>query len=189
VRQAERLVALEDKLPALLSGKMQPANPAEQVAIAQFCCDYKKRYATAVRFFADAFAAEPKLAEERGSQTSNRYNAASCAVLAAAGLGTDAAQLADAERSRLRQQALDWLTADLAAGAKLAERPDARARLRQALEKWQKDIDLASVRNETALAKLPEAEREAWRKLWSDVAALIARTDAPKAPDSPRPKQ
>jgi hypothetical protein len=106
----------------------------------------------------------------------------------AAGQGKDAAQRAGAERSQLLREALDWLTGDLAAWAKLADRPDARALLRQTLEQWQKDPDLACVREEPALAKLPEAEREAWRKLWANVAETLARTDAPKAPDSPRPK-
>ena len=34
---------------------------------------------------------------------------------------------------------------------------------------------MAVVRSDAALAKLPEAERGPWRKLWTDVAALQAR--------------
>ena len=33
-----------------------------------------------------------------------------------------------------------------------------------------------------ALAKLPESEREAWRKLWTDVDALSAKMDPAKKP-------
>src|SRR5205085_12541466 len=103
----------------------------------------------------------------------------------AAGQGLDAADLADAERSRLLRQALDWLTADLAAWAKVADRPDARQRLRRTLDHWRGDPDLAGVRDEEFLTKLPEAEPEAWRKLWADVAALLGPPAGPK--DGPAP--
>jgi hypothetical protein len=36
----------------------------------------------------------------------------------------------------------------------------------------QQDADFAGVRGTEALAKLPEAERAEWTKLWQDVAAL-----------------
>ena len=42
------------------------------------------------------------------------------------------------------------------------------------MQHWQKDADLASVRAD-ALAKLPEAERDGWRKLWADVDTLRKR--------------
>src|SRR5215472_4056243 len=47
-------------------------------------------------------------------QTQDRYNAANAAALAGCGQGEDAAKLNDNERTRLRQQALTWLRADLA---------------------------------------------------------------------------
>jgi hypothetical protein len=31
------------------------------------------------------------------------------------------------------------------------------------------------VRDPSALAQLPDAERQAWQKLWADVAALLAK--------------
>ena len=42
------------------------------------------------------------------------------------------------------------------------------------------DADWASVRDPTALEKLPPEEREAWRKLWADVRDLRDRS-APQA--------
>jgi tetratricopeptide (TPR) repeat protein len=42
------------------------------------------------------------------------------------------------------------------------------------LATWQTDPDLASVRDPAALAKLPDSEREQWRHLWTDVAAMLA---------------
>src|SRR5262249_61662785 len=75
-------------------------------------CTAKKPHHAATALYAAGFAADPKLADDR--QAHLRYNAACCAALAAAGQGEDAAQLDDQERMRLRQQALDWLRADLA---------------------------------------------------------------------------
>ena len=47
--------------------------------------------------------------------------------------------------------------------------------MRQRLAHWQQDTDLASVRDQEGLAKLPEDERQQWRRLWDDVAALLVR--------------
>jgi hypothetical protein len=49
-----------------------------------------------------------------------------------------------------------------------------------------KDSDFAGVRGEEALAKLPEEERPAWRKLWADVAEMLAKTQR-KAPVEKKP--
>src|SRR5262249_61625432 len=80
---------------------------------------------------------DPKLADAR--QAHLRYNAACCAALAAAGQGEDAAQLDDQERMRLRQQALDWLRADLALYTRQLEsdKPADHAAAQQALRHWQ----------------------------------------------------
>ena len=42
------------------------------------------------------------------------------------------------------------------------------------LSEWQRDPDLAGVRDPVELAKLPAAEREQWQGLWAEVAALVA---------------
>jgi Tfp pilus assembly protein PilF len=194
VREGEALAAVEAKLTRVLAGEAQPADAAERVALAHLC-HTKKRYAAAARFFADAFAAQPALADNL--QTQDRYNAACAAARAAAGQG-DADRLADAERARLRRQALDWLAADLAAWAKRAENPNALARLwdkvalpgmGDVLGHWQTDPDLAGVRDDAALARLPEADREAWRKLWAEVAATLAKARAGGAPAGKSDKQ
>jgi hypothetical protein len=93
---------------------------------------------------------------------------------AAAGQGTDAGKLDDKERAHLRKLARDWLRADLSAWAKLVESGPAgdRPTARQTLAVWQKDADLASVRDTELLNKLPGYERDAWRQLWADVEAL-----------------
>src|SRR5439155_13939503 len=120
VREVEPYAEVEAKLPALLTGDATPADTAERLIMAEMCVVNKKLNAAAVRFFRDAFAAEPKRAEELGQY---RYNAACAAALAGCGLGADADKLDDAERARMRSQALEWLSAELLAWHKLAENP------------------------------------------------------------------
>ncbi len=80
--------------------------------------------------------------------------------MAAAGQGQDAAKLDDKERARLRRQALDWLRADLVLWSKQVEnaKPNALAVARQTLRHWQEDTDLTSLRDTTALDRLPDKE-------------------------------
>jgi tetratricopeptide (TPR) repeat protein len=174
LRQAEELDALDAKLLKVLHGQAQPADASERVALAWLCQQYKKRYAAAARFYAEAFADQPKLADDL--RTSHRYNAACAAALAGCRQGEDAAKLDDAERLRLRRQALDWLRADLAAWGQLLDRePEkTRAAVQKTLRLWQQDADFAGVRGE-ALAKLHEAERQSWRLLWEDVEQTLKK--------------
>ena len=105
----------------------------------------RRLHAAAAWFYAGAFAADPKLTTDLRRQ--HRYNAACSAALAAAGQGEDARNLPDKARLMLR---------------------------RQALTRWQQDADLAAVRDKAALDLLPDDERQPWRRLWDDVAALLA---------------
>jgi hypothetical protein len=79
-----------------------------------------------------------------------------------------------------RRWALAWLRADLAEYDKLARRGDARTSqaVRQRLEHWRQDPDLASIRDKEALDKLPDDERRPWREFWDDVSALLTRIGA-----------
>jgi tetratricopeptide (TPR) repeat protein len=171
VRQAERRVRLEKDLPDVLSGRRKPVSEAERVEYAGVST-LTRRYRTAARLYADAFTADPTLADDL--QAAHRYDAACAAVLAAAGQGRDAPKADDKERARLRQQALRWLRADLALWGQQAQKgtPQARGEVREKLLSWQKDSDLAGVRD-AALAKLPEAERAEWKELWGEVEALL----------------
>jgi tetratricopeptide (TPR) repeat protein len=180
VRQAERLVELDAKLPSILTGEAKPANTDECVELALVCVLYKKLNRAGADLFARAFAEQPQLAEDLGPQ--HRYNAACAAALAGCGQGKDADQSDARERTRLRRQALDWLRADLAAWGRLLEKePDKTAPVLAAtMQHWQQDTDLAGVRGQEALAKLPEAERQEWPRLWNDVAEMLKRAQAKK---------
>jgi len=135
-----------------------------------------KTPAAGARFYAEAFAAHPKLADDLSFP--NRYNAACCAALAGCGQGHDAVKLDETERARLRHQALNWLRADLAAWGQLLEKEkdQARARAQDRLREWRQDADFAEVRG-NALAKLPEAERQPWQQLWADVEQTLKRVN------------
>jgi hypothetical protein len=130
-------------------------------------------YAAAARFF----DAAPKPADDLKS--GDRYNAACNAALAAAGQGEDAGKLDDQERTRLREQALAWLRADLALWSRQLEsgKPADRAAVQQALHHWQKDNDLAGLRDAAALAKLAPEQVAACKQLWADVAALLKKAE------------
>jgi serine/threonine-protein kinase len=175
LRQCEVMLTLEQKLAAVLKGESPPADAAEQVGLAVLCIG-KKRYADARRFYAGAFAAQPKLADDL--EGGHRYNAACCAALAAAGKGEGATHLDDKERARLRREALGWLRADLSLWTKQAAdgTPKAEA-VRKTLQHWQQDTDLASLRDPDALEKLPKADSAEWQKLWIDVEGLRKRAN------------
>jgi serine/threonine protein kinase/Tfp pilus assembly protein PilF len=174
VSRCERLVELDATLPQFLEDKVKPANPGESVELAELC-SIKHLHRAAARFWEQAFAGKPRLAED--PRNGNRYNAACAAALAGCGKGKDADKLDEMERGRLRRQALDWLRADLKSWGRLLEKEPATVRpmLAGQLRHWQQDADLAGVRGPEALARLPESERPAWRKLWADVAELLAR--------------
>jgi hypothetical protein len=94
--------------------------------------------------------------------------------LAGCGQDEEAAKLKEDEKSKLRHQARDWLTADLDLCAKQlkAGKFEGAMQVAQRLPRWQKDADLAGVREIKELAKFPAEEKQAWEKLWTDVQQL-----------------
>jgi tetratricopeptide (TPR) repeat protein/serine/threonine protein kinase len=193
LQQCDHLLALDKKLPPILQGEATPADPGEALTLAQMCQQHKKRHAAAARLYADAFAAEPKLAADLQQQ--HRYNAACSAALAAAGQGEDARRLPDKVVAMFRRRALDWLRADLAAYAQLAgqNKPAVNQAIQQRLRHWWRDADLASVRDPEALDRLADNDRAAWRALWRDVDGLaeqLAKKDEPakgrQEPETPK---
>jgi tetratricopeptide (TPR) repeat protein len=179
--KAQRAAAFQRKLAALLKGDFKPSTNDERLGLSALCT-IKKLYRTSAILYADAFSADPKLADDL--KAGHRYNAACCAALAAAGQGKDAAKLDDKERARLRKQTLDWLRADLALRTKqlASGQPADRAEVRRQMKHWQQDSDLAGIRDAKELAKLPADERQAFEKLWADVAVLLQKTEERQRP-------
>jgi tetratricopeptide (TPR) repeat protein len=174
VREAERMVALDARLPAVLKGDDHPADAAERVTFAELCY-VRKLHAAAARLYAEAFRADTRLVDDR--RAAHAYNAACSAALAGCGQGKDDPRPDDPTRARLRGQALGWLRDELAAWSKLLDdgAPDARAQVQQALAHWKTDADLAGLRDPAALTKLPEDEQGACQVLWSAVEAVLAK--------------
>ncbi len=172
VKTCEGLLAQEKRLPDVLAGK--DAGAAELLSLAGLCLQYKSRYADAALLYSRAFAARPSLAD--GPNQSHRYNAARAAVLAASGKGIGADKLDAADKTRLRGQALVWLSAGRAAIARfLADDPEAAEDVENGLKHWLDNPDLADVRDARPLAELPEEERQRWMKLWEEVRDLVRR--------------
>jgi tetratricopeptide (TPR) repeat protein len=179
LKQCQPMIELDDRLQAVLQGQARPAGAAECIDLADFC-RFQKLHGTAVRFFAQAFTANAKSADDLGA--GHRYRAACSAALAGLGRGVEAARHDAAERARLRGQALEWLRADLTRWAShlVGAKPQDRAQVQARLSSLQTDPVLAGVRDASPLATLPPAERARWQKLWADVAATRAKAQGTK---------
>jgi serine/threonine-protein kinase len=179
--------ALDQRLAAAIRGQA-PKDNRERLQLAYRAYE-KQLYAVSTQVFGEALDADPRLADDRRAQ--HRYNAACAAALAAASgtgppdrketSGRTEKPLTDAERAKLRNQARTWLEAELATWTKLLASANAQQRqaIAETLKHWQQDTDLAGVRDEAELAKLPEVERKAWKSLWAKVETLLAKARTP----------
>jgi len=173
-REAECMI-LPD-LPAFLNGKHQPQDNDERIALVGVC-QFTARSLALARLYTDAFAADPRLAEDLVA--SHRYKAARAAAQTGCGRGADVAGVGDAERTRWRRQAREWLRADLTAWGRVADGDTAadRNRVRNTLSRWRKDPDLAGLHDPTELGKSPQdrASRASRRVRGSSLSPLNAR--------------
>jgi hypothetical protein len=94
--------------------------------------------------------------------------------MAGCGQGKDGAALDDVERAVHRGQALTWLCTDLTAIRSKYEKEPAKngPKIMVQMRHWQRDAEFNGVRGEKALAMLPEAERQKWRRFWDEVEDL-----------------
>jgi tetratricopeptide (TPR) repeat protein len=181
VTDAERMLALSKRLPAILQGKDRPRDNRDRLTLAQMAYN-GKQYVGATTLWAEALEREPKVADDRQAQ--HRYNAACAAALAAAGEGKDEPPLEEAASVRWRKQAIEWLKSELAVWVKSVEVGPTQARQSVAgiLQHWKEDSDLLSIRDPAALAKLPGQERKECRALWAEVDDLLAKARGGTAP-------
>jgi tetratricopeptide (TPR) repeat protein len=188
LRRCERLQILETKLPAILKGTDHPASAGEAVELASLCRHYKHLYVAAYGLYSAAFAQRPALAQDL--RKGLRYSAARAAALAGCRQGNDAADLDEPKAAQLRQQALDWLRAELKAQRQVLEKSAGKAgpAISQQMQQWLRETAFAGVRGEEALAKLPPAECKNWQGLWQEVDALCQpAVPPPKAAGSAQP--
>jgi tetratricopeptide (TPR) repeat protein len=197
--RSQKMLARSERLSEVLDGRAS-VEGRELVELAHLCLGYLERYPTAVRLYRRAFQAEPG-----GVDLARHYcfDAARAAALTSAGAGSEAARLTDNDKALLRRQALVWLRADLKSlrqiltdyqgvpqqGTEPATSPLARltaaaqkpspadlARVCDRLEQWQTVPDLASLRDNKELAKLPHDEQQLCRQLMADGQELLQRT-------------
>jgi hypothetical protein len=141
----------------------------------------QKRYATGARYYNETFTAEPQFLADPAAP--HRYRAACAAALAGCGQGRDTADLDEKTRAGFRRQALDWLRDELVSWRRLLEQqPENAWAVARDLPRWLEDSHFAGVRGPEALARLPELERQAWQKLWADVADTLTRAQERPTP-------
>jgi hypothetical protein len=142
-------------------------------------CRAKQLFAASARFYTEAFAENPALAQDM--RTRARYWAACVAALAAAGKGKDADKPDAAAQTALRKHVLEWLRADLTFWTQVADsgQPQARGAVLTTLQQWQATPDLASLRDPQALKALDLEQRRGFVKLWQDVGKLLDRVREP----------
>ncbi len=166
----EELVKREHQLSDVLAGKQQiTPNRRRQLAIV---CLVTRRYGDAVRFYDEAFAAEPALADDVLSDA--RLEAA-CAAVRAAEQARDMP-----ERVRLLNKAIAWLHADLAVWSGVLDRGKELERqlLLKHVYQWRWEPRFASIRDREAILGWPPEQQAQCRALWQDANVLIMRAEA-----------
>jgi hypothetical protein len=108
--------------------------------------------------------------------TTMRYRAAGCAARAGTWERGQFHYGPEKEFTALRNQARDWLRAELDSRRAAFEREPSPAPAAELMQ-WLNDPDFRAVRDDD-LQRLPAAEVEAWKKLWADVADLCRRAEA-----------
>jgi serine/threonine protein kinase/Flp pilus assembly protein TadD len=183
LEEAEKDLRTEERLSAVLQGKAQPKDASECIAFARNCQQFRKLQGAAVRFYEEAFTADPTLTENLAG--SYRYHAACAAALAGCGQGNDVADLQEKDLARLRKQSRDWLRSDLEAWHRLLGREPDKAPpvIVRTLHHWLENKDFAGMRGPEAPARLPENEGLAWEQLWADVAHLLATAQKQTPPE------
>jgi serine/threonine-protein kinase len=174
LRYCQHCIELDKQLPAVLSGEVKPASAAEYSDFARIC-RFKNLNAASARLYEEAFTRDSELATNLLAK--HRFYASGAAALAGCGKGRDNPPPTPQAQTRLRRQSLEWLRADLSLWEKLLAtgRPRERALVAERMRQWLRNPDLAVLRDKGAVDKLPEAERDACRKLWTDVADLLER--------------
>lgn len=173
ILEAEAEVAAIDRLPAVLAGDEQPRDTAERLTFAKLC--YRRsQHIAAVGFWEQALKDDPALSKDR--QADHRVEAASAALMAAAGHDKTNPAPDATERSALRAKAHSWLTAELNDWTAFLPTVPAEARpgIIRNLSFWQANKHLASVSE--PYESLSENERVQWRAFWESYNRVL-KTD------------
>ena len=174
LREAERFLELQRRLPSFKNRKERPANPAEAIEVAFLGLQhFTKDYALAYQLYSDAIAVEPSL------ETAHRLNAVFATVLYAAGHDPSVASLEVMEWSFLQSRAIAWFQEELERRQRELrdEKSPHRSKILSDLQGWLADPDLKSVREAIYLVAMPEREAIAWGQFWIRVRATVERAN------------
>lgn len=164
--ECERFLSIVPRIPEFVAGTVRPVDATETLMLAE-TCRHRRQSSDAVRFYREAFADQPSLAENADRQY--RFHAARTALLAArheTELGNETAA------SQFRSQAREWLLADVRAAKLLvAENPSQQLKARSRLTSWKADPALSGVLD-VVVHTLPAAEHAPWREFWNEFDAL-----------------
>jgi serine/threonine protein kinase/Flp pilus assembly protein TadD len=171
----------------IVNGAPAPEGAADKLLLAQRAV-VRHMYGRAAGWYREAFAEDPHLADD--GSLHYRYNAACAASLA----GTASDRRVSDERPDWRAQALEWLCADFReldqrateATARTPRATQRRAQILATLAHWEKDPDLAGIRDANHLAELPDAEHAAFEAIWRDVRSLTGKLNPDDAEDHNR---
>jgi serine/threonine-protein kinase len=157
--QAERLIGLEARLPAVLDGRDHPTD-AETMAEFARLAFARHEYEASARLWSEAFADSPTPAID--SVAGDHYQAARAAALACTGTSRPEA------RTQWLEQAVAWLETDLSSSALVLESGTARqhAAIARRLGRWQVDPALAGLRETRLVSDLSESKRLSLQDLW-----------------------
>jgi tetratricopeptide (TPR) repeat protein len=176
ITYCEAGATLEARLESVLRAESEPRDAGEAVELARLCRLQGKNLGAA-RIW--TWVSETQADRFWDPRNGHGYAAAVAAALAGAGIGSDAAGLESTGKAALRRQALDFLSRDLRRWqAFLDDGTAAPAAIRRTLEAWQRDKDLAPLRDDAGTLLLSGEERRQWADFWSAVDALLARTGA-----------
>jgi tetratricopeptide (TPR) repeat protein len=169
---------LDARLAAIIQGNQQPNRENDRVKLAKRADD-QALYATAARLWGEVLEANPALKND--GLTQYPYRAARSAALAGCGAGKDHLSRDVSAQPKLRGQAREWLKANLATLEQTLNYDPTQVNpyVANTLEHWLQDANLAGIRDEDQLAKLPEAERKEWQSLWAEVEKLKKRAERP----------
>lgn len=165
-REAEGLILPE--LSAFLEGEHEPSDNDERLAL-QGACQFERRFAASARLYAEAFAADPLLAEDVGTGLRSR---AACAAALAGRAGSRSQVIDPDEQARWREQSREWLRADVVALRAMLGESGARPRIRQIVGGWLAEPGFEGIRDPGWLKELPAEEGARCAGLWADVRAL-----------------
>jgi hypothetical protein len=161
-------------LPEFVRGAYRPRSNDERLALVGLC-QFKELHHAAACLYEEAFVADPRLTDN--PERLHLYRAACFASLAGSGRGADVTSLRESQQMHWRKQARNWLHADLTSLSEYAfeGEPGRRQFVENRLAHWQRDSDLAGLRDSAELEKLAPSERQECENLWSEVDALLKR--------------